>query len=138
MTEKWRKAREEQKEKEEARQVGEARVQEAVTALQSQGETLPAVDAPFQQEEVMSVKLTRQKVDNDQEEEDFVRSAYYGTLMVGTPPEPFTVVFDTGSGHLVLPSTYCRSETCRVHKRYRRSASATGKDINHNGKIVAP
>lgn len=85
---------------------------------------------------VLSVKLTRQTVQGEQEEEDFVRSAYYGTLLVGTPPEPFTVVFDTGSGHLVLPSTYCKSEACRVHKRYRRSASDTGRDINHNGVSV--
>jgi hypothetical protein len=87
---------------------------------------------------MLSVKLTKQKVENEQAEEDFVRSAYYGTVMVGTPPEPFTVVFDTGSGHLVLPSTYCKSETCRVHKRYRRSTSTTGKDINHNGVVIDP
>merc|ERR1719321_1734710 len=95
------------------------------------------VPAPYH-ENVLSVKLTKQRVENEQEEEDFVRSAYYGTLMVGTPPEPFTVVFDTGSGHLVLPSTYCRSETCRAHKRYRRSTSSTGKDINHNVIVVDP
>jgi len=85
----------------------------------------------------LTIKLTRQKVTED-DEEDFVRSAYYGTLMIGSPPQPFTVVFDTGSGHLVLPSTYCKSETCRAHRRYRRSTSTTGKDINHNGKLVSP
>jgi saccharopepsin len=89
-------------------------------------------------EEALTVKLTKSKVDNEQAEEDFIRSAYYGTVMVGTPPVPFTVVFDTGSGHLVLPSTYCRSETCRAHTRYRRSTSTTGKDINHNGVVVDP
>eukprot|EP00927_Polykrikos_kofoidii_P055487 TRINITY_DN49735_c0_g1_i1.p1 TRINITY_DN49735_c0_g1~~TRINITY_DN49735_c0_g1_i1.p1 ORF type:complete len:665 (+),score=108.33 TRINITY_DN49735_c0_g1_i1:102-2096(+) len=88
-------------------------------------------------EGVLTVRLHRQTV-IEQDEEDFVRSAYYGTVMVGTPPEPFTVVFDTGSGHLVLPSTYCRSETCRVHKRYRVAASTSGADINHNGMVVKP
>mmetsp|Transcript_110840 Transcript_110840/g.247695 ORF Transcript_110840/g.247695 Transcript_110840/m.247695 type:complete len:642 (+) Transcript_110840:104-2029(+) len=86
-------------------------------------------------DEVLTVTLTRQSVDG-YEAGDFVRSAYYGTLMIGTPPEPFTVVFDTGSGHLILPSTYCRSDTCRAHKRYRRTASSTAADIDYDGTHV--
>jgi saccharopepsin len=64
------------------------------------------------------------------------KSAYWGTITVGTPPEPFKVVFDTGSGHLILPSTYCHSDTCRVHKRYRRSKSSTAVDIDYDGSVV--
>jgi len=64
------------------------------------------------------------------------KSAYFGEISVGEPPVVFKVVFDTGSGHLVLPSTYCRSETCKVHKRYRRSASSTANDIDFDGSIV--
>mmetsp|Transcript_124797 Transcript_124797/g.388501 ORF Transcript_124797/g.388501 Transcript_124797/m.388501 type:complete len:607 (-) Transcript_124797:208-2028(-) len=66
------------------------------------------------------------------------RSAYWGTLHVGSPPTPFTVVFDTGSGHLILPSTYCHSEVCRARKRYRAKASNTSKSINHDGSEVQP
>mmetsp|Transcript_73455 Transcript_73455/g.157400 ORF Transcript_73455/g.157400 Transcript_73455/m.157400 type:complete len:735 (-) Transcript_73455:34-2238(-) len=99
------------------------------SAAELEADEVPASD------QVLTVTLTRQTVDMDSAG-DFVRSAYYGTLMVGSPPEPFTVVFDTGSGHLILPSTYCRSETCSVHKRYRRSASFTGKDINYDGRLV--
>jgi len=87
-------------------------------------------------EAFFTVKLTRQAMDYDQE--DYIRSAYYGTVMVGTPPLEMTVVFDTGSGHLVLPSMYCHSETCKVHTRYRRSASLTGRDVNNNGNPVVP
>jgi len=68
----------------------------------------------------------------------YYRSAYFGTLHVGTPPVPFKVVFDTGSGHLILPSTYCQSETCRAHRRYRRVDSATAKDIDYDGTLVLP
>jgi len=68
----------------------------------------------------------------------YYRSAYFGTVHVGTPAVPFKVVFDTGSGHLILPSTYCRSETCRVHRRYRRSESSTAKDIDYDGTPVLP
>lgn len=64
------------------------------------------------------------------------KSAYYGTVMVGSPPKPFTVVFDTGSGHLILPSSYCHTETCKVHRRYKRSASGTAKDIDWDGRLV--
>jgi len=84
---------------------------------------------------VLTVKLTRQEM---QQSSEYVRSAYYGTLMVGTPPTPFSVVFDTGSGHLVLPSTYCHSDTCRRHARYSRKKSSTGKDCNYDGEVVGP
>jgi len=68
----------------------------------------------------------------------YYRSAYFGTLHVGEPAVPFKVVFDTGSGHLILPSTYCQSETCRAHRRYRRSDSKTAQDIDYDGTPVMP
>lgn len=37
-------------------------------------------------------------------------SEYYGVLRVGSPPQDFEVVFDTGSGNLIVPSTTCHSE----------------------------
>lgn len=66
------------------------------------------------------------------------RNAYYGTIHTGSPRQSFTVVFDTGSGHLILPSMYCHSDTCRAHRRYHRSASSTAKDIDWNGTMVVP
>ncbi|CAE8606213.1 unnamed protein product, partial [Polarella glacialis] len=64
------------------------------------------------------------------------RSAYWGIIHVGHPAKPFKVVFDTGSGHLILPSTYCRSAACKAHSRYSRSGSLTSKDINSDGQQV--
>jgi len=68
------------------------------------------------------------------------KTAYFGEVHVGTGPQPqrFTVVFDTGSGHLILPSSTCRSETCEKHTRYNRSSSSTAVDIEHNGLLVQP
>jgi len=68
----------------------------------------------------------------------YYRSAYFGTVHVGEPAVPFKVVFDTGSGHLILPSTYCQSETCKAHRRYRRGDSSTARDIDYDGTQVMP
>lgn len=62
------------------------------------------------------------------------KTAYYGRLEIGTPKQPFTVVFDTGSGNLMVPSTYCRSHACTMHKRFDRKASTTAEDIQADGQ----
>jgi len=85
----------------------------------------------------LNVKLTRLTVESNHQT-NYIKSAYVGTISVGTPGLPITVIFDTGSGHLILPSMYCKSEACRVHTRYRRSSSSTGRDINFNGSTVVP
>merc|ERR1719181_2064479 len=84
---------------------------------------------------VLTIVIERQQSKNQRPGE---RNAYFGTVNVGSPAQPFKVVFDTGSGHLILPSMYCHSETCRVHSRYKRSASSTARDIDWNGTLVAP
>jgi len=52
---------------------------------------------------------------------------YYGTVQVGTPPKPFTVVFDTGSSVLWVPDAACTSNACTTHNQFRLHASSTGK-----------
>jgi len=56
-------------------------------------------------------------------------SEYYGVLQVGTPPQDFEVVFDTGSGNLIIPSVTCASDACKLHRRFNSSASRTSVDI---------
>mmetsp|Transcript_35642 Transcript_35642/g.70488 ORF Transcript_35642/g.70488 Transcript_35642/m.70488 type:complete len:399 (+) Transcript_35642:64-1260(+) len=53
------------------------------------------------------------------------KMAYYGDISVGTPPQVFTVVYDTGSGNLIVPGSDCVSEACQMHDMFREDASST-------------
>lgn len=64
------------------------------------------------------------------------KTAYSGVLQIGTPPEEFMVVFDTGSGNVVLPAVECKSAACKVHRRYNMTGSSTALSINTNGDVV--
>lgn len=68
------------------------------------------------------------------------KSAYFGTIEVGMGAEPqlFNVVFDTGSGHLLLPSHKCSTEACLAHNRYNETLSNSAVHIDHDGIVVQP
>merc|ERR1719419_2036360 len=59
-----------------------------------------------------TVKLQRQMIPlHSSEGSVHHKSAYYGQVSIGGPEaQLFQVVFDTGSGHLILPSALCRTE----------------------------
>jgi len=56
-------------------------------------------------------------------------SEYYGRIEIGSPPQEFLVVFDTGSGNLVIPSKQCTDEACISHKQFDVSKSRTATEI---------
>lgn len=64
------------------------------------------------------------------------KTAYFGHVYLGSPSSEFSVVFDTGSGHLILPSTFCTSPACTSKRRYDRAASSSGIDVDSDGTVV--
>lgn len=67
---------------------------------------------------------------------DLQDSEYYGIITIGTPPHNFTVIMDSGSSNLWVPSAKCNPSvypSCSNHSTYDSSASSTYKA---NGKSL--
>jgi hypothetical protein len=61
---------------------------------------------------------------------------YVGKLALGQPPQELKVLFDTSSGHVLVPHKACKSLACREHKQYSPWASTSAMDVNVNGSAV--
>jgi hypothetical protein len=58
---------------------------------------------------------------------DYQDAQYYGKIELGSPPQSFSVIFDTGSANLWVPSARCRGFNlpCLLHRRYASQLSRT-------------
>mmetsp|Transcript_58163 Transcript_58163/g.180158 ORF Transcript_58163/g.180158 Transcript_58163/m.180158 type:complete len:490 (+) Transcript_58163:146-1615(+) len=108
-------------------------------ALAGSAAQAPDPESPAQGSDLHLIRLRRESVPvRRQGKVVSFKTSYSGPISIGRPAQDFRVVFDTGSGHVVLPAVECQSDACLVHKRYNMTASETALPINVDGSVVAP
>lgn len=66
---------------------------------------------------------------------DYANAQYYATVLIGTPPQHFNVIYDTGSSNLWIPQTnciHCGYSFLNPKNKYDSTKSTTHHSNNNN------
>ncbi|XP_075998535.1 gastricsin-like [Genypterus blacodes] len=88
-------------------------------ALREKGIELPYQDPALKYQTDQFAGSTSMYINN------YADTTYYGAISVGTPPQSFQVLFDTGSANLWVDSIYCNTQACNTHKKFNPRQSST-------------
>eukprot|EP00903_Cladosiphon_okamuranus_P020328 g18651.t1 len=66
---------------------------------------------------------------------DYSNAQYYGEVDIGSPPQSFDVIFDTGSANLWVAGSGC-GLSCGLHHRYKADKSSTHADDGRDFEIT--
>jgi cathepsin D len=65
----------------------------------------------------------------------FLQAAYFASVAIGAQKKAFTVVMDTGSSDLWVPSSTCKDQACVVHQNLSIADSTSLKTTTQPWQI---